>query len=423
MLSAALLAAVACLSGAASASAAAPNPASNLPLVTPPACSAPVSTACENAAVSELDSAHATLGLAAYTLPADFDSLAAADQLLILSNLDRIAYRLPPISGLSPALDNAAQVAVAKDTDPDPGADLPAGLNSVGWWSNWAGGYANALLAYYGWMYDDGPGSPNLDCASAGDSGCWGHRQDILAGSAADAMVMGAAAGADPYGEPGYALTIVGTAAASPSWTTLNYTWAQALADIGGSGSSGTAAGSGSAASASGSTGSGATGVGGSGAGGTGASGPTGAVSGSGAGASGSSGQAGPSSGRGSAGSGGSSGRGGSPTPTAPATRTPTPASVATSGAPITVIASTHVNATTHVASFVLAASGAASGFQCALVRRSGDTARAPDPRYGACGAVSVYRHLATGSYTFYARAVDSAGSARKPARRSFSIG
>jgi len=413
MLSAALLAAVACLSGAASASAAAPNPASNLPLVTPPACSAPVSTACENAAVSELDSAHATLGLAAYTLPADFDSLAAADQLLILSNLDRIAYRLPPISGLSPALDNAAQVAVAKDTDPDPGADLPAGLNSVGWWSNWAGGYANALLAYYGWMYDDGPGSPNLDCASAGDSGCWGHRQDILAGSAADAMVMGAAAGADPYGEPGYALTIVGTAAASPSWTTLNYTWAQALADIGGSGSSGTAAGSGSAA----------TGVGGSGAGGTGASGPTGAVSGSGAGASGSSGQAGPSSGRGSAGSGGSSGRGGSPTPTAPATRTPTPASVATSGAPITVIASTHVNATTHVASFVLAASGAASGFQCALVRRSGDTARAPDPRYGACGAVSVYRHLATGSYTFYARAVDSAGSARKPARRSFSIG
>jgi hypothetical protein len=56
-------------------------------------------------------------------------------------------------------------------------------------------------------------------------------------------------------------------------------------------------------------------------------------------------------------------------------------------------------------------------------VRRSGNTATIASPRYGACGAVSVYRHLATGRYTFYARAVDSAGSARKPARRSFSIG
>jgi len=117
MLSAALLAAVACLSGAASASAAAPNPRRTCrSSLRPPV--RPVSTACENAAVSELDSAHATLGLAAYTLPADFDSLAAADQLLILSNLDRIAYRLPPISGLSPALDNAAQVAVQGRPDP-----------------------------------------------------------------------------------------------------------------------------------------------------------------------------------------------------------------------------------------------------------------------------------------------------------------
>ena len=66
---------------------------------------------------------------------------------------------------------------------------------------------------------------------------------------------------------------------------------------------------------------------------------------------------------------------------------------------------------------------GTPSGFQCALVRRSGNTATIANPRYGACGAVSVYRHLATGRYTFYARAVDSAGSARKPARRSFSIG
>ena len=55
---------------------------------------------------------------------------------------------------------------------------------------------------------------------------------------------MGAAAGLDAYGEPGYAMTIVGTADASTSWTTLSYTWTQALADIGMSGASASSGGS-----------------------------------------------------------------------------------------------------------------------------------------------------------------------------------
>jgi hypothetical protein len=419
MLHAVLLAGAVCAVGAATAYAAAPNPASNLPFSTPPSCSAPTSTACENAAVAELDSAHASLGLAAYTLPADFDTLAPVDQLLILSNLDRLAYGLPAIVGLSPALNTAAALAVADDTDPNPDPDLPGGLNIVGWWSNWAGGYANAVLAYYGWMYDDGPGSPNLDCGSAGDPGCWGHRQDILAASNAGALVMGAAAGTDPYHEPGYALTIVGTAGASTSWTTLSYTWAQALADIAGSGSStpGTSTGSsGSGSSGSGSSGTGA-GSGSSGAGSgpsTGTSGPTGTT-----GASGASGPGGRPTG--STGSGGTSGRGSSPLPTTPSTHSPTPPAITKGVPPITVIARTHVNANDHVASFVLRASGKASGFQCALVRRTDNVAGKANPRYGACGAVRVYKHLATGSYTFYARALSPSGS-RKPVRRSFSI-
>jgi hypothetical protein len=177
----AALIAAALAASAATASAAAPNPSANMPLATPASCSAPTSTACETAVVAGLDSAHTALGLGAYTLPADFDSLPPDEQLFILSDSDRVAYGLPPISGLSATLNSAAQAGVADDNDPDPQADLPSDLGDYGFSSNWAGGYANDLLAYYGWMYDDGLGGPNIDCQSAGDPGCWGHRQDILA--------------------------------------------------------------------------------------------------------------------------------------------------------------------------------------------------------------------------------------------------
>jgi hypothetical protein len=63
--------------------------------------------------------------------------------------------------------------------------------------------------------------------------------------------------------------------------------------------------------------------------------------------------------------------------------------------------------------------SDAAGAFQCALVRR-GTRKR---PRYAPCGTVRVYRHLAAGRYTFYARAgKPRRGSKRRAVRRSFSI-
>ncbi len=42
-------------------------------------------------------------------------------------------------------------------------------------------------------MYDDGPGSPNLDCGHRSSSGCWDHRQNILGNYGAHPS-MGAAA-------------------------------------------------------------------------------------------------------------------------------------------------------------------------------------------------------------------------------------
>jgi hypothetical protein len=69
----------------------------------------------------------------------------------------------------------------------------------------------------------------------------------------------------------------------------------------------------------------------------------------------------------------------------------------------------------------VLGSSGPAESFQCALVRGAHAAAKR-DLRYAACGAVRVYRHLARGRYTFYARALGPLGGHRAPARRSFSI-
>jgi len=228
-----LLAAILLLAGAATASAA-PNPTTNIgtgPL--PRACiSAPKGPICVDGIVAALDRAHARLGFGPYVLPKNFDSLPGVQQLMILSNLDRLAYGLPVIDGLSPALNVVAAAGVTNDGDPDPSA-LLSGLSRYGWSSNWAGGFANAPEAYYAWMYYDGWGgtqTSNLDCTSATASGCWGHRQDVLAFSDQGMLSMGAAVSRDAHGQIGYAMTLVWTPASSP-WTTFSYTWTQARND------------------------------------------------------------------------------------------------------------------------------------------------------------------------------------------------
>ena len=214
----------------AAASAAAPNPAADIPLgPLPRACeSAPTGAACEHVAIGRLDAARGKLGLGPYLLPAGFVALSPARQWLVLANLDRIAYARRPIRGLALALDAIARQGALAREDPNPWgavAGLP-GQSQIAFASNWAGGQANALLAYYSWMYDDGYGSPNLDCSSPGASGCWGHRQDVLAFASGPTLSMGAAA--IVHGDPTYALTIVATT--TPPWP-YSYTWARAQAD------------------------------------------------------------------------------------------------------------------------------------------------------------------------------------------------
>ena len=202
------------------ASAAAPNPASNIPLgPLPAACAGDGGGAiCERAAVHALDAARAALGLRAYTLPARFLSMPAGHQWLILADADRLAYGEAPIAGTVAALNAVARQGALAREDPDPWPLLESlhGQRQIAFGSDWAGGQPNALLAYYGWMYDDGYGGGNLDCRTPSAAGCWGHRDNILAFAHGSALAMGVAA---PTGARSYALTVVATT--TPPWPYL----------------------------------------------------------------------------------------------------------------------------------------------------------------------------------------------------------
>jgi hypothetical protein len=96
--------------------------------------------------------------------------------------------------------------------------------------ANWEGGYVSPLLSNFAWMYDDGLGSFNLDCNQTDQSGCWGHRRDILWDFSAPAM-MGAAYYVETDGTPSESEIFVGgdTATGSgepdaplaPTWATI----------------------------------------------------------------------------------------------------------------------------------------------------------------------------------------------------------
>ncbi len=191
---------------------------------------------CIDAGVYYLDQARAQLGEPPYALPADFASLTPPEQMFILTNLDRIQYGLPPMTGLTAALDDDAYTTgIKQDADPYP-TDTSGEINE--YTSNWAAGYDNAPMAYEGWMYDDGLGSDNADCSSSHRSGCWDHRHDVLWKFAPDdVLAMGAASGRGPGVDRGYTLLLVAgfpadPGSGDPGWMPdYSYTWSQAVAD------------------------------------------------------------------------------------------------------------------------------------------------------------------------------------------------
>jgi len=133
------------------------------------------SAGCLRAVREAIDAARAAEGVRPMVLPADFGQLTVPEQLLVAVDLERVDRGLPAFVGLTGSLDRNAQRGADIANDPP----APKGSFAVAD-TEWAGGSANGLDAVYGWMYDDGPGSGNLDCPRTGGPGCWGHRHGIL---------------------------------------------------------------------------------------------------------------------------------------------------------------------------------------------------------------------------------------------------
>jgi hypothetical protein len=189
------------------------------------------SAPCINAALGAINHAHALEGIRAMVLPTGFAQLTVPEQIFVTVNLERADRGLPVFGGLTTGLDANAQKGANDANDPpDPGSAYV--LDDA----EWAGGSANGLDAVYGWMYDDGYDSGNLDCVHRGAAGCWGHRKGILDdfGSGPN-LVMGAAmdaTGDHHRGDNGGTSMAVTLAVAGEPARSLLYTWSQVLAAL-----------------------------------------------------------------------------------------------------------------------------------------------------------------------------------------------
>lgn len=142
------------------------------------------SPTCIAAALTQIDADRAAEGVGPMTLPTNFTSLTTPEQIYVVANLERVDRGEAPIEGLSNALDSYAQAGANAGTDPS----FPPWAAGAG--STWSGG-SNIFVADQGWMYDDGPGGFNLDCTQTNHTGCWGHRDIMLAAWPSPAL-MGA---------------------------------------------------------------------------------------------------------------------------------------------------------------------------------------------------------------------------------------
>lgn len=135
------------------------------------------SQACFLATMSALDFARHQEGLGSLYLPRNWRHLTPAEQLLIITNLERAARGEAPIPGLTAGLDAVAKTGAVHQRDPS--------VKIGPFVSIWARS-ESPLASDYDWMYDDGWNGPfrrtsNLACTSAAAAGCWGHRANILA--------------------------------------------------------------------------------------------------------------------------------------------------------------------------------------------------------------------------------------------------
>ena len=198
----------------------------------------PRNVECVRAETQATNHAHRLERVAGITLPRNFASLTANEQLLVLVDLERVSRGETPVLGLSRAADVMAQRGAQANQDPvlsDPHS-IPGATG--GWTANWAAA-VSPLDANYSWMYLDGWAGKgktfNYLCTSAGARGCWGHRNDVLVNSstlpcyaASCSLVMGAGSVNDHWSiYNSYTELLVQVSGTPPA---LIYSWKQAVA-------------------------------------------------------------------------------------------------------------------------------------------------------------------------------------------------
>jgi hypothetical protein len=171
--------------------------------------------------VAAIENARESEGLPPMVLPTNWTSLNPEQQLFVATDLERTARGLAPLIAVATALEPAAASGVAASLDPT----APPGFPHTEVLSNWAGNIGNPLEAVYYWLYDDGLGSPNIDCSPSSLAGCWGHRRNLLAPLTCNQCVMGGAIGTTVEGASGITELIVETA--GPVY--VDFTWAMEL--------------------------------------------------------------------------------------------------------------------------------------------------------------------------------------------------
>jgi hypothetical protein len=131
---------------------------------------------CQEAEVADIDSALASEGLQPLTWSAALYNLPLSEEEFVVTNEERVLRGLAPIVGMATAADQNALAGAQAEEDP-PTQEVPGEVAAQG---NWAEDYG-ALASDFDWMYNDGPGSFNIDCPSgSSSSGCWVHREAIL---------------------------------------------------------------------------------------------------------------------------------------------------------------------------------------------------------------------------------------------------
>lgn len=167
---------------------------------------------------------------------ARFDHLNVPEQVFVVTNLERVSRGLYPATAMVTRLDALAAVAARHDEDP---IDNGASFSSI--WSSAPSSLGQAaFFADFGWMYDDGPPPQfmfrNVDCARAGESGCWGHRNNILSNPLATApttgcpMTMVTGTGYDARSADGPSITQIFEVACSNLGKSAVFTWRYAAA-------------------------------------------------------------------------------------------------------------------------------------------------------------------------------------------------